>query len=101
VRRDDVGDAQHAAAADAVGEIALVPRCVLRLRRHPAVGGVVVISHSLLLHMDQGVYFQPVSTTLPQLEQPPPSYARLCWAAFVAASVGLTSQADELPGLNL
>jgi len=51
--------------------------------------------------VDHGVSFHPVSTTLPQVEQPPPSYARLCWAAFVAASVGLISQADELPGLNL
>jgi hypothetical protein len=25
----------------------------------------------------------------------------LCWAAFVAASVGLTSQAEELQGENL
>jgi hypothetical protein len=52
-------------------------------------------------HQVHGVYFQPVSTTLPQLEQPPPSYARLCWAAFAAASVGLTSQAEAPPDENL
>jgi hypothetical protein len=96
----------HVRVTSLAGERPIASRSIGKLCRFDKefsakVWRAATLIHRTITDTDYCVSFHPVSTILPQVEQPPLSYARLCWAAFVAASVGWTSQAEELPGENL